>query len=211
VHVVGEGAIGHAVVGGPRSRFYVRDVSQASRTIGAQLVPGAAFAVLGVTGQALAEQHTALDAIWGTSELHARLCEAATARTALDLFEAALVARLRGSIDPVIAHAVRCLDGGASVAAVAREVGYSHRHFAARFRRHVGLAPKRYARVRRVLRAVELTPCQPWAQIAAATGFADQAHLAREIHELTGVTPSELRRVGAGLHVPRRSDSFKTR
>jgi AraC-like DNA-binding protein len=214
VCIVGEGAIGHAVVGGPRSRFYIRDVSARSRTIGAQLVPGAALSVLGVPAGVLAEQHVSLDAIWGNdiAALRERLSEASTPETALDIFEAALTVRLTGDrVDPIIAHAVRRLDAGASVACVVEEVGYSHRHFLAMFRERVGLAPKRYARVRRVLRAVEQSRLgRSWSSIAAATGFSDQAHLAREVRELTGVTPEELRRAGSGLHVPRRSDSFKT-
>ncbi|MDQ3334365.1 MAG: helix-turn-helix transcriptional regulator [Myxococcota bacterium] len=213
VCIVGEGALGHAVVGGPRSQFYIRDVSAPSRTIGAQLVPGAAFAVLGVAAHELAEQHVSLDAIWGraAAELLVRL-QAATSEEALDIFEAALTERVTGGrVDPTIAHAVRRLDAGASVACVVDEVGYSHRHFMAMFRERVGLAPKRYARVRRVLRAVEQARLgRSWSAIAAATGFSDQSHLAREFRELTGVTPEELRRAGSGLHVPRRSDSFKT-
>ena len=157
------------------------------------LLPGAAFALLGASGQALAEHHTALDAL-GITDLHAQLCEAPSPAAALDLLEHALLARLRGTIDPVIAHAVGRLDAGAAVADVVHEVGYSHRHFAALFRAHVGLAPKRYARVRRVLRAVEQARAgRELAAIASATGFADQAQFSRNYRSRFGCTPSEAR------------------
>jgi len=34
----------------------------------------------------------------------------------------------------------------------------------------------------------------PWAQVAASGGFADQAHLCREVREVTGHSPAELAR-----------------
>lgn len=207
---------GHAVIGGPRSRYFVREVTAPSYTVGAMLVPGAAFPLLGVSGRALAERHVALEDLWrDATVLIARVREAPTAEAALDVFEAALVGRLgmvaACEIDPLVATVARALEAGVSVAKIVDEVGFSHRHVASTFREHVGLSPKRYARVRRVVRAIGGRGVL--AQVAAGAGFADQAHLTREVRAIAGMTPREVRRAHdgglGGLHVPR-SDSFKT-
>jgi AraC-like DNA-binding protein len=204
--------LGHAVIGGPRSQYFLREVATPSYTVGAMLVPGAAFPLLGVSGRVLAERHVALADVWGdAASLIERIGEARTAEAALDVLEAALVGRLgmvaACEIDPLVAYAARALEGGASVGAIVDEVGFSHRHVASVFREHVGLSPKRYARVRRVVHAIG-DEGGALAQVAARAGFADQAHLTREVRAIAGVTPREVRRAG-GLHVPR-SESFKT-
>jgi AraC-like DNA-binding protein len=106
-----------------------------------------------------------------------------------------------------IAHAWRLLHGTrgrASVADVAREVGWSPRRLLSAFRRETGLTPKEAARVarfdqarRRLLAwACEATVCRArpaaLAELAADSGYYDQAHLAREFRALAGVPPSRL-------------------
>ena len=59
------------------------------------------------------------------------------------------------------------------------------------FARHVGLPPRRYLRLLRFHKAFEEVPGQDsLAGHAAASGFADQAHMAREFRSLTGLPPS---------------------
>ncbi|MEW9527742.1 helix-turn-helix domain-containing protein [Microbispora sp. NPDC049125] len=85
--------------------------------------------------------------------------------------------------------------GGVSVADVAGEVGWSTRHLGARFRAEIGLGPKEAARVarfdlaRRVLQSAEGSR-RTLAELAAACGYYDQAHLAREFGALAGCPPS---------------------
>jgi transcriptional regulator GlxA family with amidase domain len=81
------------------------------------------------------------------------------------------------------------------VRVLASELGWSSRRLIDRFRDHVGLPPKAAARVIRFNRAVTaLSSGMPQiAQVAAACGYADQAHLARDVRALGGVTPGELR------------------
>ncbi len=51
-----------------------------------------------------------------------------------------------------------------------------------------GYGPKTLARILRFGRALELARAEvPFAEAAARTGFADQAHLARDVKELAGV------------------------
>ncbi|WP_051457925.1 helix-turn-helix domain-containing protein [Microbispora sp. ATCC PTA-5024] len=87
--------------------------------------------------------------------------------------------------------------GGVSVADLAAGVGWSTRHLADRFRREIGLGPKeacrvvRFHRVRRALQQAALTGSRlTLADAAAAHGYCDQAHLAREFGALAGLPPS---------------------
>ena len=133
--------LGHSVVGGPRAAFYLRDVSRPVRSVGAELLPGAALALLGVPADELAGRHTPLEELWGEAarEARDRLLEADTAALALELFESLLAARLprvRG-LHPAVAHALERFAMNAPVRDVVRESGMSHRGFIALFRRAV--------------------------------------------------------------------------
>jgi AraC-like DNA-binding protein len=112
---------------------------------------------------------------------------------------------------PEVGHAWRRLvaaDGAASVGGLAAEVGWSRRHLAERFRREIGLPPKVAARVLRFerARAALLAPSPDGprlADVAAACGYADKAHLSREWRELAGCTPSQwLAEEAPWVHVP---------
>ncbi|PZS24510.1 MAG: AraC family transcriptional regulator [Pseudonocardiales bacterium] len=111
-----------------------------------------------------------------------------------------------------VAEAWRLLvtSGGAvSVGALARRVGWSTRHLDERFRTEIGLGPKAAARVVRFDRARRLLQRRAGvdgsptlADLAATSGYYDQAHLAREFRDLAGCPPSrwvaeELRNVQA--------------
>src|SRR5262249_49631403 len=83
----------------------------------------------------------------------------------------------------------------ADVGEIARMVQLSHRRFVELFSADVGMTPKRYARICRFQHSLaSLATEHPWWQIALESGYYDQAHLCREWHELTGLTPGEVRR-----------------
>ncbi|MGF1512062.1 MAG: helix-turn-helix transcriptional regulator [Myxococcota bacterium] len=101
---------------------------------------------------------------------------------------------------------------------LAWELGWSERYFQKRFVAETRLRPVFVARHFRFAAARHLLESskQPIADIAAQTGFADQAHLNREAKRLLGVTPSFIRVVRfadlPGTPAPRSSsDLFKTR
>ncbi|MCB1026725.1 MAG: AraC family transcriptional regulator [Microthrixaceae bacterium] len=83
--------------------------------------------------------------------------------------------------------------GLVSVADVADHVGWSRRHLAQRFTSTFGLSPKVMSRVLRFERAKGLiqAPTRPsLASVAAACGYADQAHLTREWTVFAGSAPT---------------------
>jgi AraC-like DNA-binding protein len=84
-------------------------------------------------------------------------------------------------------------EGGAvPVSQLARDVGWSRRHFSELFAREFGLAPKQAARVVRFGRAAALLRRLPpggLAEVAQLCGYFDQAHLTNEWRALAGCTP----------------------
>jgi AraC-like DNA-binding protein len=106
----------------------------------------------------------------------------------------------RALIAPEVRYAWRTLlatHGAVPVAELARETGWSARHLDNRFRAEIGLTPKAAARVirfdrarRMLMRRVGSGGPPALAALAAAGGYYDQAHLAREFRGLAGVPPS---------------------
>ncbi len=203
--------VGHAVVGGSRSTFYIRDASRDGCSAGAQLHPGAAEYLFGLHSGALAERHTPLGELWGQAVALAQeqLLEARTLAGRLDVLESILSARrpvVRG-LHPAVAYALQRLPVTLRVSDVVTETGYSHRHFAALFRDQVGLTPKvfcRVARFQRTLNEARANPGMRLADLALHAGYSDQSHFSREFREFAGITPEEYRRSAPTFpnHVP---------
>ena len=202
--------IGHAVIGGARSAFYVRGVAEPSHSIGALLHPAAASVLLGVPAGELADRHTPLDDVWGREAawVRERLATAGSLEAKLELFEAVLCARLAGAraLHPATAEALAGFAEGARVAEIVRRSGYSHRTFIAMFRAAVGLTPKTFCRIRRFQGAVALLGRErtSLAELSLLAGYADQAHLSRDFAAFSGISPAAYRRLSPHdpNHVP---------
>ena len=97
-----------------------------------------------------------------------------------------MLGRLR---DYIVAH----LDEHIEAGALAKIAGRSPFHFTRVFARSVGMTPYRYVVHLRLQRALELmgNGRHGLADIAAATGFADQSHLSRWVRRVHGVSPSK--------------------
>lgn len=95
--------------------------------------------------------------------------------------------KLRRLIDYIEAN----LDADLSLEELAAVAGLSIPHVTALFRRTMGQSLHRYVVERRVLRARDLLLAgeRSIAQVALATGFAHQSHLARWMRRTLGVTP----------------------
>lgn len=85
------------------------------------------------------------------------------------------------------------LHGALSVGELARHAGVSERTVHRAFLDWVGAGPKQLLRALRIREAVRRAQgAAAPAEIAAELGFADQAHLCREMRELWGTTPGRL-------------------
>jgi AraC family transcriptional regulator len=136
-------------------------------------------------------------------------------RLLLDSLGVALAARLlqrhyRGSLpmreirgglthtklERVIAHIEDNLASKLSLPGIAEVAGMSVSHLKTLFRNSTGVPVYEYVLRRRVERAQLMlrNPKLSIAEIALATGFAHQSHLARHMHRILGYTPSAVRR-----------------
>ncbi|SDM55343.1 AraC family transcriptional regulator [Allokutzneria albata] len=148
---------------------------------GVRFAPGAAATVLGMPASELTDAVIDATEIWGTLA------------AADDDLERMVLRRLRatGPPDPVMSAALRLLWTDRSALPI------SERHFRRRCQEATGLAPKALHRVLRFqvflanVQSALARRSRPdrLAALAAASGYADQAHLTRECARLTGVTP----------------------
>lgn len=202
-------AVGHAVVGGARAAYYVRDVSQPAASVGALLRPGAAQVLLGAPESALAGHHTPLESLIGeaeTARMLALLQAADSPGRRLACFAQWLLQRAAGrgpmrhpaitAALPHLSHLFHLGEGHLSVQQLVAASGLSHRHFIAQFRLVTGLTPRAMLRLQRFGRALDLAAegTLGWAEVAAAAGYADQSHLVNAFGQIAGVTPQAWRR-----------------
>jgi len=192
--------LGPALVGGPRAGFYAKDVGAPTHSVGLQLLPGAAQALLGLPADELAGQHVNLEDIWGRGAglAHEQLLAAATPRETLRRLEALLLMRLRAGpvqgTHPVVLQALRQFDAGMGVEDAVARSGYSHRQFIRLFSQAVGLGPKLYCRLQRFQKSLPLLRGPlGLAAVAAEAGYSDQPHFNREFREFAGLTPEQYR------------------
>ena len=184
---------GRAVVAGPDTGPVAVPVAPGEVVAGVRLRPGAAGAVLGVPADELRDRRVALEDLWG------RAGREAGERAGEDPFE--LLAALRGRLDGaapdrrVVEAARRLARAPATpVPALAASLGLGERHLRRRFAAGVGYGPKTFARVARFRRALALVRAgESLAAAAAEAGYADQAHMTRELVALAGRTPAAIR------------------
>ncbi|MFI1190241.1 helix-turn-helix domain-containing protein [Streptomyces californicus] len=162
-----------------------------------RLPPPLAVAVLGATAD-LGGAVVPLADVWGrdAERTEARLRAAGTwderFAIAADTLGRRLEARRRPDPEVVAAWELILADRGrVGVDSLADEVGWSRKRLWSRFRSQLGLAPKHAARLVRFDHAARLLAAgRPAAAVAASTGYADQAHLHREVKAFTGMTPT---------------------
>ncbi|MFI6151564.1 helix-turn-helix domain-containing protein [Kitasatospora sp. NPDC051170] len=162
-----------------------------------RLSPVAAAAVLGAPAE-LGGTVASLEELWGRDAGRAEdMLRAAASWDERFAIAADLLGRrldTRPSPDPEVALAWRRMltsRGRVRVDALATEVGWSRKRLWSRFRSQIGLTPKRAAQLVRFDHAAHLLAAgNPAAWVAAASGYADQSHLHREVQAFTGTTPT---------------------
>jgi AraC-like DNA-binding protein len=77
-----------------------------------------------------------------------------------------------------------------SLAELARQSGWSERHFTQVFREQIGFTPKVWHRLQRFQRAVRQLQAVrgvSWAELAISCGYYDQSHFANEFRAFAGI------------------------
>jgi AraC-like DNA-binding protein len=185
---------GRLLVAGPDTHAYVAE-GATGRWAGVRFYPGTGPAFLGVPAHELRDLRVGLADLWPASEvrrLTARVAAAADPVTALEQVALDRAAAVEPP-DPLLREVVTALEAGRSIAATADRLGLSARQLHRCSLTAFGYGPKTLARVLRLQRALALARAGvPFAETAARSGFADQAHLARDVGELAGMPLGEL-------------------
>lgn len=178
-------AHGRLIVAGPDARAWTSATAPGVSFTGVRFDPGVAPLVLGVPAVELRDRRVPAEDVFDASGLIARLEYGED--------PAAVLAGVTASPDPLIAAVVARARAGHGVAAIADAVNLGERQLHRRALGSFGYGVKTLARILRMSRALDLVRAGvSRAEAAARAGYADQAHLSREIRGLTGTTLGRL-------------------
>jgi AraC-like DNA-binding protein len=154
--------------------------------------------VLGVPASAIRDRTPGVADIWPAGA--ARDLAEQAAADPLGALERWLRRRVQDvEIDSFGPAAFALASGGCSASEMAERLGVGARQLHRRCLTLFGYGPRHLVRVLRMSLALDHARAgSPLAEVAALSGYADQAHLTREVRELAGITPGRLVRELAG-------------
>jgi AraC-like DNA-binding protein len=188
-------------VAGPDTEPIFESFPPGTVIVGVRFRPGAAPPWLGLPASEFVNGRVALEEFWrgDARRLSDRLQETRDPHRAAELMLSALVSRSRrpSLIDPAaraVADILARDDGGrVRIPQLTAVLGLSERTLRRRCESAFGYGPKtleRILRFQQFLGLLRRSTAPHLAQLAAASGFADQAHLTREVRRLGGLTPA---------------------
>jgi AraC-like DNA-binding protein len=207
-------------VAGPDTRPILARMTPGAIVVGARFHPGAASAWLRQPLSEIANLRVPLAEFWrdAATRFLDRAASGRSAKQIADDLDALLVGRLAsvGLPDPRIAFLRRaagdnCMPANLRLNQLAAHVGLSERTLRRRCLDTFGYGFKTLDRVLRFHRFFQFASRHEnhnLADVAARAGYADQAHMAREVRRMSGTTAGEFvaqAQAPAGL-----ADSFKT-
>jgi AraC-like DNA-binding protein len=190
---------GRLEVAGPDTGHRDVPIDPGELIVGVRLRPGAARPLLGdLPATEVTDAQPVLRDLWGDAALQLSASIAAESdpwRIGAAL-TAALGDRCRANAPDEVAIAVAdALDRPRppAIGSLAWELGYSERHLRRRVQAATGYGPKTLEQILRFRRALAAASDAPdWSRIAAEQGYADQAHLSRQVRRWSGATPRSL-------------------
>jgi dihydrofolate reductase/AraC-like DNA-binding protein len=164
--------------------------------------PGGISLFAGMPAAELRDRWVPVDAVWPQSSdrIRNQVGDSASTAETLRVLEEELRSRLAEAPPRglgLVWRTGRRLEtcrGAVPVGVLADAAGVSGNHLATQFKCHVGVTPKRMARIYRFARLiVSVDTLRPvdWAGLAQTAGYFDQAHFSREFKDFTGHTPTE--------------------
>ena len=186
---------GSLFVAGPDTTAHLFSGVAGSSITGLRFAPGTAPSVLGVPAHTLVDQRPALHEVWSDRRVRSlsdRLGCAADAGIVLEHEVGALLAAAR----PVLGVSAEIVAGarrGCRVDEIAGALGHGMRRLHRYCLDAFGYGPKTLSRILRLNTALDMARSGvDFADAAARSGYADQAHLARDVKALAGVSLTQL-------------------
>jgi AraC-like DNA-binding protein len=196
-------------VAGPDRSAAFPPLQAGETVIGMRFQPGAAARWLKLSMAEITGQTVALADLWGAdgSALHERLSGKTSTTERLALLQGVLEQRTANVTAPSQAmrrtfeHLTKHNGGGAqAVESLPRALGYGERTFRRHCLEHFGYGPKtldRILRFQRLLSLLRTNRLDALSILAVDAGYADQAHMCREVRMLSGFSPGEIRQQAA--------------
>ncbi|MBD0746831.1 AraC family transcriptional regulator [Streptomyces sp. CBMA152] len=192
----------HAMVGGLRTSPVLGGYRGAGQAVEVDFTPLGAYMCLGISMHNLANETVHPDELVGkrwTQRLTERLAAAPDWEARWEVVDDALARLLADGPEPspVVAEAWSRLSarhGGMTLGELAGATGRGERRLQVLFREQIGLPLQSVARILRFQHALTLPygSHASLAELAAACGYYDQAHLNRDFKALAGLTPAQL-------------------
>jgi len=181
-------------------RFLYEDPARV-RLVGVHFKPWGISPFTDMPATELRDRWVPVDAVWQRSldRIRNQVGDLASPTETLRVLEEELRSRLaeaqsRG-LDLVryTAGRLETSRGAVPIGALTDDAGVSVNHLATQFKSHVGVTPKRVARIYRfagLILSVDARRPVDWSELAHSAGYFDQAHFIKEFKDFTGHTPS---------------------
>lgn len=204
---------------GPWVKPFIARLPVGTRIVGARCHPGRAPALLGLPAVDLLNQLVPLRDVWGRTQCSSleRVTEQPSLGARRLAFEATLLNLLADTAanDPIVDGSIRWLahHPHGQIGKLSQWTGISGRQLQRRFSASVGYGPKAFQSVLRFQRLLHLAGGRArvrrnLVELAADAGYADQAHMTREIQRFSGCRPTLL--FQSAQSALQMSDFFKT-
>ncbi|WP_422773239.1 helix-turn-helix domain-containing protein [Plantactinospora sp. WMMC1484] len=172
------------------------------RLVGVHFKPWGMSPFVDMPATELRDRWVPVDAVWqgALDRIRNQVGGVASAIETLRVLEEELRSRLAeapvGGLDLVrrTGGRLETFHGAVPIGALTDAAGVSGTHLATQFKSHIGITPKRMARIYRFARLIlSVDAMRPvdWSQLAHRGGYFDQAHFSREFKDFTGHTPTE--------------------
>jgi AraC-like DNA-binding protein len=184
------------------TRRFLFEYPRRVRLVGVHFKPWGMSPFVDMPATELRDRWVPVDDVWRRSldRIRNQAGDSTSAAETLRLVEAELLSRLAGTPPRglgLVRHTAGRLaasHGAVPVGALTDAAGVSGNHLATQFKSHVGVTPKRMARIYRFARlilSVDAVRPVDWSELAHPAGYFDQAHLSKEFKDFTGHTPTE--------------------